>query len=736
LKKRRFSGLRKQPSASFADAVLPHDNTAEDAASVATDMAPLLGEAASSPPRKMRSPFKTSSSFKLNGDKLSFKMGMSRGDRSEASALASRRKRWKPSKVPKIPSKINLTSNSRSYDSFATSRGTPSPPAHVEALGVASSQQNFMEYTFDFDEGACFFTEPSTPNHFKNLKCDEEMKPFLTSSTTSSESTPPPPLPPLIEPFFFFSAFHPIAKFDGFDEPKLDEAMDDISEQSSSNESEVEHVMSTSAGIKFFESLSPTSLTFPSSRSSKSPRSYDIMVHEDDCDTDSQSSMPSINGRNNNDGSSRETDEIVFQPDIANDKEMSDSVLAWTLLGAVMGSPAPQSIQFAKKNKEHTNLWTDEDTTDTSDNELPSLFDDECNEGSFIPELNTPETEQFDNILPSLAEEADCDSLSIPDMLEDCAMPALTPHKSEDATDAAIAWGALAIFLGSPAPSCVRQTHKAAAKNLWADDTIDEMDELISLDASENDGPIDECSIPDLSNHVDLNDDLSFSGLECDGEDSYALPKDDEDATNAAIMWTALSALLSSPAPSCVRKKKETPQAEHFLFTDSNAENDDIMSLAQLESVVDELDEVTLDYPGSEEDELNINLSDLQIDCDELNNTHTVEPSQKTEDITTSTLAWGALAAFLGSPAPSCIIQKNCRHVTNLWRDEAINGNDDLVSLANSDVNDSASIPSLVAESQVDSAPSSPLIRNALSFESVSSQNRDNVSFQTSWAYS
>jgi hypothetical protein len=160
------------------------------------------------------------------------------------------------------------------------------------------------------------------------------------------------------------------------------------------------------------------------------------------------------------------------------------------------------------------------------------------------------------------------------------------------------------------------------------------------------------------------------------------------------------------------------------------------MSLAQLESVVDELDEVTLDYPGSEEDELDINLSDLQIDCDELNNTHTAEPSQKTEDITTSTLAWGALAALLGSPAPSCIIQKNCRHVTNLWGDEAIIGNDDLVSVANSDVNDSASIPSLVAESQVDSAPSSPLIRNALSFESVSSQNRDNVSFQTSWAYS
>lgn len=711
MKKRRFSGLRKQPVASFAEAVTPQDNTFDDGASIATGiaaMAPLLGATASSPPRKTRAPFRSpvsfrnsSGSFRLKSSEGSFKIGKHKSDRSQSSAVAPKRKRWKPStKIGKIPSKINLASNSRSYDSFATSRGNPSPPpAHVEKLGHAPQQ--FMEYTFDFD----FLPEP---NHFQNSKSEEV---FMRSSTTSSE-TPPPPPPPPIEPFFVPS-FNPIVldedmSYD-FGEMKIDEASNAEGQKSVDSE----HLMSASAGIQYFESLSPTALTLPSGSSFQS--FSDAHKQEEVWDAQSASSIPSINEDEcmPSIDASHSMNQVSLEPETANTKDASDSVIAWTLLGAVMGSPAPQSVLQTKQKRDCANLWMNEDAETDLNNELPDIEDND----SSITNLDTT--------LPPLPEEDECDNSSIPDVFDETteSTPAANTPSSQDAANNTLAWSALTMLLGSPAPSCVQQKKsKMEPKNLWAEDSIDENDELLSLADFEINEPADDSSLPVLD-----DDDLSLSGLQLDSNETH-VPKNEKDATDSAIFWTALSALLASPAPSCVRKRKE--KRRENLWTDGNAgQDDELISLSECDEALDDFPAPTKSQDEGSVVAIDISLSALQLDSDDLS--HFNEPEiaapQKTEEVANSTLAWGALTALLGLPAPSSVVKKNSRPKKNLWAD---GDDEDLVSLTNFEVDDTASVPSLVADSQVDSAPSSPLVNNASSCN-VTSSERENVTIQT-----
>lgn len=716
MKKRRFSGLRKQPSASFADAVIPPDDTFDDGASIATDnaaTAPLLGIAASSPPRKTRSPFNSQTPFKLkSGEKMSFKIGKHKPESSDASGAASRRKRWKSSaKIGKIPSKVNLRSNSRSYDSFASSRGTSSPPPeHVEKLGPAP--QKFMEYTFDFD--ACFLQEPII---YHSLMSDEE--PFLRSSTTSSETPPPPPPPPIEQ--FFVPAFHPF--------PRLDGAMDDASHESDDREveenhnlSDSEHLMSASERIKFFESRGPTSLTVPSSSSFKS-LSCEAIEQNEYNNACSYSSMPPINEDDFvlsiDDVSSHD---MNFEPEFANVKNASSSVIALTLLGAVMGSPAPQTVLKAKKRNDCANLWIDE-TNDSCDiNELPAIENDELAVGSSMPDI--------DNILPPVQEEVSDDIISIPDEFDDITVEEDSAI-DEYAASNTLAWSALAILLGSPAPSCVQQknNNNAKAKNLWAEGSINENDELVSLATSEINEVADDCSLPTLDENDEIGGDISISGFESDS-DNASIQRSNKDAADSAIMWTALSAILASPAPSCVRPMKEKC-TKNNLWDDCD---DDLISLDNSISIIDETEWITESpnptFHNNDEDSLgdiNLSLSALQLESDNTKELNTdVAPPKTTEEIANSTLAWGALTALLGLPAPSCVVSKNSRPTKNLWSND--DDDDDLLSLADSEA-DLASVPSLVADSQFDSAPSSPLIQNASTFD-VPLPERDNAAIQ------
>ena len=331
--------------------------------------------------------------------------------------------------------------------------------------------------------------------------------------------------------------------------------------------------------------------------------------------------------------------------------------------------------------------------------------------------------------MPSLQRDNDCDSLSIPDLSEDIIAIEQTPQKNEDATDSTIAWGALAMLLGSPAPSCIatNRKHKTESKNLWAEDALDENDELISLEPSpDHDKHSDESSLPSLSPHNGLVEEPLFSDVELDFSDSTP-PNNDKDAANSAIVWTALTALLSSPAPSCVLRRKAKRTDTLWEDCDASIDDIDLVSLAHSESLIDNATRNN-DKERDKSADIDLDLSALDIDPDTprhiLDNTKNAEVTpQKTKDITNSTIAWTALTALLGSPAPSCVFQKSAHPGKNLWADDSDEG-DDLLSLASSQA--SVSVPSLIAES----APSSPLIRNTSSFES-SSPERDSAVMET-----
>ena len=696
-------------------------------------MAPLLGMPSCSPPRKTRSPLKK---FK-NGDGIMpsssigspFKIGKKSESYGENNTKSSsRRTRWKRKMRKSLPSKFNISSH-RSYDSFSSSRNNPSP-----------FDASVMEYTYDFhdwDEGACFL--PSL-NDFKSLDVvdgttTESM--LMSSSTTSSSSecTPPPPPPPLpsMEPFFVPS----------FHLQRLDVAMEDCVNESTpkaskevikvppvnktSDELSREHVLSACDSMKFFEPVNSTSLTVSTDNSFKR---QDVagMNHKEDLDSYSQCSMPSV-GSDAGTGWN-EPDLITANSESVNQKEVSDSVIAWTLLGAVMGSPAPKSVLRAKKMTDGVNLWQDKaakilDTIDDSvDEGVPLIASEEANTCDEVNIANDEVNHTHHSIPEPLQElnttyqppdqQTEYDDLSIPGISEDylTAMEAPDTQNAEDAANSTLAWSALTMLLASPAPSCiVQRKEKNEPKNLWANDTQDESDEIVSLVASETDGHDDNCSLPHHGSE------LSLSGLDLTDSPEQLNNKND---TGSAIMWAALSALLASPAPSCVRSKKEQHN-ENLWANDCASLDDDIISLAQSET--SQKDDVSVG---------DLSLSALQIDADvsQVNDSDAAAPRLKTGDVTNSTIMWGALTALLGFPAPSCVMQNDSRQVKNLWADGSSDEGDDLFSLPDSEA-DEDSVPSLLADSQFDSAPPSPLIHNALSFDSMPSPDRVNATMKS-----
>jgi hypothetical protein len=358
-------------------------------------------------------------------------------------------------------------------------------------------------------------------------------------------------------------------------------------------------------------------------------------------------------------------------------EDIANSTTAWSSLVALLGSPAPSCV-LPKERTATQNLWVDDATIE--DDEIISLA---CSEIDHLAE---------DDILPPLpiSDEDTIAELSLSGLQLD-SDDACVPSKDEDASSSVLAWTALTALLGSPAPQCVAlKKESREVKNLWADD---EEDGIISLTQFE---------LPCL----DESDDLSLSALNLGSDDLVEAtlhPKKEEDIANSTIAWGALTALLGMPAPACVQKK-DNRQVKNLWADDLADADEDIMSLAHSQSAM--LDDGTI---------TGLSLSALQLDSDELNQHGEEQPLklQNEKDALGSTIAWGALTAFLGLPAPSCVLQKSTRPVKNLWSDD--NGDeDDLISLDASCDDDCGSIPSLLAVSQSESPPSSP-VKNAVS---------------------
>ncbi|KAL3822431.1 hypothetical protein ACHAXA_007438 [Cyclostephanos tholiformis] len=138
-------------------------------------------------------------------------------------------------------------------------------------------------------------------------------------------------------------------------------------------------------------------------------------------------------------------------------KSIADSTLAWGVLGAILGSPAPLSV--LKKNcapKKQDYLWNN-----CEENDLP------------------PEIEGRDDV------DDECDVLCAPiDLTElveaDEQVNILTQSielqggdRRDESVESVFAWTALGMLMGSPAPRSVckkrRKESKVVAKNLWID---------------------------------------------------------------------------------------------------------------------------------------------------------------------------------------------------------------------------------------------------------------------------
>jgi len=594
-----------------------------------------------------------------------------------------------------------MTKQTFSYDSFSSSPGTASPPLHIESTAAENSAEvnsaNFFEYSFDFDERASFIGDLSIPNLFQSLEISEhEVEPMSylgvdEPSTASSDSHPLSgnPLPRIPSDQCFVPSFASI--------PTLEVALDEGSDDQ-------EHVLSASAGIKFFESLQKTSsshssfvsLKSPSSCSSwksptscgafkslsdsrafqspsnsgfklpgaycaykstessvfKLPSSFKINECTEDCDTKSQSSMPSISDSGSK-GSHRQAN---LEQDSTSDKELSDAVIAWTLLGAVMGSPAPQSVLRAHKRRrgnESSNLWMDDNTTDELNENVINMDDVDLADASTSYPTSGSEVQAStiscaDNCVTTLEQRINfLEQLSRDENDANC-----------ESNDSSSIPGVGDLRLIDPHLDC-KVEHVFNS----------EIDDL-------------RCSHVDVSSPSDESDRDSVLDLSEDtlSTESETIPRHSKDVASSAIAWSALAALLGSPAPSCVLQKKDRTAAVNLWVDCTTAGCDDEIISLQC-SEIDELSKDNISAALSQDEELTdeLSLSGLQIYSDDSC------PVRKDEDNASSVLAWSALAALLGSPAPSCVLQKQSRPVMNLWADDDANEDDDLISLSHSE---------------------------------------------------
>jgi len=164
-------------------------------------------------------------------------------------------------------------------------------------------------------------------------------------------------------------------------------------------------------------------------------------------------------------------------------------------------------------------------------------------------------------------------SLSIPE-LTDLQETDILQFTEKDTcgkdVDSAMAWCALAVVLGSHAPSCVTKNTSGKIKGkepLWEINTTigEDMPDLHS-----DDGSFLPVVSPTSEGAPDLND-ISFDGSEDDEDSLFNVPDVDdaqefiyeelyqktsvEDAANSTLAWSALALLLGAPPPASVTRK-------------------------------------------------------------------------------------------------------------------------------------------------------------------------------------
>mmetsp|Transcript_37262 Transcript_37262/g.78586 ORF Transcript_37262/g.78586 Transcript_37262/m.78586 type:complete len:777 (-) Transcript_37262:254-2584(-) len=421
--------------------------------------------------------------------------------------------------------------------------------------------------------------------------------------------------------------------------------------------------------------------------------------------------------------------------DTTNKEDAADSVLAWSCLTAILGAPAPRSVlqEDKKKKRSSVNLWQDDDAVDEelealslpedipSDNELaPVSPEDENREkfdqilqgtlhrrkagkastppafyDSYFFEMQRQESEEDNCSLPSLSAQHDDDGAPI--LNDTPAHAAITPKSSNNEIDSTLAWTALAAILGSPAPKSTVKRSRKEKQKVW--DTADNEADVLPEIEEDMDGELEMNDMLDAILSLDQDHCVPTMVVNDPLHDNKV--SDEKGAADSALAWGALAAVLGSPAPTSVlgKKKRRSKGSVTNLWDDgSNDEGlDEMPSFAQ-EGVEEEFTKQR-DHATQSTAESAFGMDASQYDDDDAHSIPSLSgtydtgssspltlasslgsssdgfPSPSKEigkkNLTDNVLAWGALGALLGAPAPKAALRPKRRSARDLWSSEA-----------------------------------------------------------------
>eukprot|EP00569_Conticribra_weissflogii_P008709 CAMPEP_0171362990 /NCGR_PEP_ID=MMETSP0879-20121228/3040_1 /TAXON_ID=67004 /ORGANISM="Thalassiosira weissflogii, Strain CCMP1336" /LENGTH=777 /DNA_ID=CAMNT_0011870033 /DNA_START=87 /DNA_END=2420 /DNA_ORIENTATION=- len=378
-------------------------------------------------------------------------------------------------------------------------------------------------------------------------------------------------------------------------------------------------------------------------------------------------------------------------------KDAMESSIAWCSLAALLGSHAPSSvIQYMKATTKTRISVTEkfcfhgefEDVITSSRNTV------ENEDGAFvtddIPDLpHTQEDTIAANFLSS-------ELLNYESVFTDfTAEPIDIESSRKDVEDSVLAWSALAALLGSPITEIAyRRTHQCerqSPKNLWVENDADEDD-------------IDMISLPTSS------DEDSFigtvEGLDGEEDELHSIPSLNPDNGNSAV--GVCKAIGRSDKE---MGGNENPGKIDWLSGDLIGDGvDSMVSLPpEIESFHDSVNDnaVLVDckkdifidvlHPVKADDDQSIpSLVSGSFDKDDLTSPLTPDKSltslessfispqsgENEKEVTVSVLAWSALAAIMGSPAPKALMMRRKKSAQrDLWNEDMMIENEEIHSL-------------------------------------------------------
>mmetsp|Transcript_57599 Transcript_57599/g.122187 ORF Transcript_57599/g.122187 Transcript_57599/m.122187 type:complete len:827 (+) Transcript_57599:420-2900(+) len=443
----------------------------------------------------------------------------------------------------------------------------------------------------------------------------------------------------------------------------------------------------------------------------KSPPPMPELKDRDDCSglNDSDHSIPSLSGTAEVPDNAGGMSIAEVPQEVINKDEAADSALAWGCLTAVLVSPAPRSVlPKGKSNKSRTpvNLWQESDDYAS----LEDLDDVRIFRGVL---------HRADGSLsiPSIcSEEGDvdvCDHLGITEM----SVPRTI--NVDEAADSTMAWSSTA-YLGAPVPQFVHsggnKQKKRMSVNLGRASEEEDFDDIVPL-PSEGKGLVDEpkafhpevdlldnCSILSLAPGEAHDDDDIIPSVKCvnnsacapagDESDSHSIPSidsndveegnlcfndiidtkvADREAADSAIAWGALGMILGLPAPQSVSKMKSkiSRVAVKNCWVDIGTIGDDGLDIIpSIDLPEDGVDFTPSSQAEDSQDEISLPDVDESPNVLDYSQTHHGATNKEVAD---STVAWSALAALLGTPAPPFVVGKKSKPnkgmVINLWDD-------------------------------------------------------------------